>query len=136
MPDIAFRLQVLQRSELVFDWNIRMDSMQLIQVNSAQAQPAQAYFACGPQMLWISVFDPTVGTRPLETALCGDHQVGRIGVQSLGYNLLTHARTVGVCGIDEIDPQFDNSPQDPDSLNPIRRLTPNSLSRNSHGPKS
>src|SRR5580698_2609818 len=119
MPDLAFRLQVLQRSELVFDWNFRIDSIQLIQVNSAQSQPAQASFACGLQMLWISVFDPTVGTRPLEATLCSNHQVGRIGVQSLGYNLLTHIRPVRVCGIDEIDPQFDSSPQDPDSLGPI-----------------
>src|SRR5579863_1168835 len=86
-------------------------------------------------MQWISVFDPTVGTRPFETALCGDHQVGRIGVQSLRNNLLTHTRTVGVGGIDEIDPQFDGSPQNPDSFSPIRGLTPNTLSREPHRPK-
>ncbi len=72
--DFALRLQILQSAELVFGRDLRVDSMQLVKIDPIQTQPAQASFAGGPQMFRPSVFDPLVGTRPFEAALCGDHQ--------------------------------------------------------------
>jgi hypothetical protein len=106
--------------------------MQLIQINPVQTQATQASFAGGSQVFRPSVFNPSVGTRSLETTLRRDYQVRRIGVQSLGYDLFTHPGTVGIRGIYEIDAQFDGPPQDPDGLGPVSGLAPNSISGNPH----
>src|ERR1700724_1830197 len=110
--------------------------MQLIKINPLQAQPAQAAFAGGCQVFRLSIFNPLVGTEPVKAALGGDHQPRRIGVQRLSYDFFTHAGTIGVRGVDEIDSQFDCAPQDPDGLSPIRRLAPNSISRDTHRAES
>src|SRR3981189_1074918 len=110
--------------------------MQLIQINPVQAQPAQAAFAGGSQVFWLSIFDPLVGTWPIKASLGGDHQIFRIRMQRLGYDFFSHARTIGVRRVDEIDSQFDSAPQNPDSLSPICRLAPNSIPRDSHRAES
>jgi hypothetical protein len=101
--DFSLRLQIFQSAELFFRWHLRIDSMQLVKINLVEAQPAQAVFAGGPQVLWLPVFNPLVGTWPDKTALGGDHQPCRIRVQCLGYDFFTHSRTIGIRGIDEID---------------------------------
>src|SRR5258708_3253083 len=110
--------------------------MQLIKIKPVQAQAAQAAFPGGSQVFRLSIFNPPVGTWPQVAALGGDHQPFRIRVQRLRYDLFTHAGTIGVRGIDEIDSQFDSAPQDPDGLRPISRLAPNSISRDSHRAES
>jgi hypothetical protein len=57
-------------------------------------------------------------------------------VQSLGYDFFTHTRTIGVRGVDEIDPQFDSATQNTDGPSPICGLAPNTISRDSHGTES
>jgi hypothetical protein len=84
----------------------------------------------------LSVFNPSVGTRAIKAALCGDHEPWRIGVQRLSYDFFTHAGTIGVRGVDEIDSQLDSAPQNPDSFGPVRRFAPNSISRDSHRAES
>src|SRR6202022_73863 len=121
-----------QSAELIFSRHLRIDSMQLIKIDLVQAQPAQAAFAGGSQVFWLSIFNPLVGTWPHIAALSGDHQPSRIRVQRLSYDFFTHTGTIGVRGVDEIDSQFDSAPQNPDGLSPIRRLAPDSISRDSH----
>src|SRR6202140_4561374 len=134
--DFSLRLQILQSTELIFSRHLRIDSMQLIKIDSLQAQPAQAAFASGSQVCRLSIFNPLVGTWAVKAALGGDHQPRGIGVQRLSYDFFTHAGTIGVRGVDEIDSQFDCAPQDPDGLSPIRRLAPNSISRDTHRAES
>src|SRR4029077_19775263 len=110
--------------------------MQLIKINTVQAQPAQAAFAGGSQVFRLSVFNPLVGTWVVKAALSRDHQPFRIRVQRLSYDFFTHAGTIGVRGVDEIDSQFDSAPQNTDGLSPICRLAPNSISRDSHRAES
>src|SRR5260370_37773336 len=110
--------------------------MQLIKINPVQAQPAEAPFAGGSQGFWLSIFNPLIRTWPRKAALGGDHQPCRIRVQRLSYDFFTHAGTIGVRGVDEIDSQFDSAPQNPDGLSPICRLVPNAMSRESHGAES
>jgi len=98
--------------------------MQLIKIDSVQPQSAQAAFAGGSQVFWLSVFNPLVGTRPHKAALSGDHQSCRIRVQRLSDDFFANVGTVGVCGIDKIDSQFDGAPQNPDGLSPICGLAP------------
>jgi hypothetical protein len=96
----------------------------------------QAAFAGGFQVFWFAAFNPLVGTWAHKSALGGDNKASRIRVQSLGNDLFTHSRAVGVRGVYEIDAQFDSAPQNADGLSPICRLAPNSVSRDSHRAKS
>src|ERR1700687_370968 len=105
--------------------------MQLIKINPVQAQPPQAAFTGRSQVFGLSIFNPLVGTWPHIATLGGDHQPCRIRVQRLSYDLLTHAGTIGVRGVDEIDSQFDSAPQNPDCLSSVRMFAPNSTSRDS-----
>src|SRR5713101_6392016 len=130
--DFSLRLQIPQSAELIFSRHLRIDSMQLIKINPVQAQPAQAAFARGSQVFWLSIFNPLVGTWAVKAALGGDHQPCGIRVQRLSYDFFTHAGTIGVRGVDEIDSQFHRAPQNPDGLSPICRLAPNSISGDSH----
>src|SRR5580700_10323204 len=134
--DFSLRLQVFQRAELIFSRNLRIDAMQLIKINPIQPQSPQAPLAGGPQVFWLSLFNPYVGTRPVKAALGGDHQALGIRVQCFGYDFFTHVRTIGVRGVDEVDSQFDSAPQNPDGLSPICRLAPNSISSDSHRAES
>jgi hypothetical protein len=78
----------------------------------------------------------TQRSGPVEAAFCGDRQARRKGVQSSGNDLFTHAGTVGVGGVDEIDSQFNCPPQDADGLAAIRGLAPNSFTRDPHRAES
>src|ERR1700724_789127 len=110
--------------------------MQLIKIYPFQAQAAQAAFAGGTQVFWLSILNPLIRTWPIKAPLRGDHQICRIGMQRLSYDFFTHAGTIGIRGVDEIDSQFDRAPQNPDGLSPIRRLAPNSISRDTHHAES
>ena len=110
MFDLAFRLQILQGPDLVFRRNLGIDAMQLIKIDPVEAQAAKAAFARGSQVFGLPVFDPAIGTRPIETALGGDHKVCRVRVQGLGDDLFTYIWTIGVGGVNEVNPQFDRPP--------------------------
>src|ERR1700687_3970034 len=110
--------------------------MQLIKINPFQAQAAQAAFAGGTQVFGLSIFNPLIRTWPIEASLSGDQQIHRIGMQRLSYDFFTHARTIGVRGVDEIDSQFDSAPQNPNGLRPIGGLAPNSISCDAHRAES
>ena len=136
MFDFSLRLQILQSAELIFSPHLRIDPMQLIEINAVQAQPSQAVFACRSQMLRPSVFDPLIRTWPIKAALGGNHQPSGIRVQRLSYDLFADARTIGVGSVDEVDSQFDSATQNPYGLAPICRLAPNSISSDSHRAES
>src|SRR5712671_3570061 len=108
--DFSLRLQIPQSAELIFSRNFRIDSMQLIKINAIQSQAAQAALAGGSQVFWLSVFSPLVGTCAVKAALGSDDQPCRVRVQRLSDDFFTHAGTIGVRGVDEIDPQFHSAP--------------------------
>src|ERR1700686_1863658 len=57
-------------------------------------------------------------------------------MQRLSNNFFTHAGTIGVRGVDEIDSQLDSTTQNPNGLRPICGLAPNSISRDAHRAES
>src|ERR1700688_2244157 len=136
MFDFPFGLQILQCAELIFSRHLWIDSMQLIKIDALQPQSAQAAFARGSQVFWLSVFNPLVGTRPHKAALRGDHQSSRVRVQRLSDDFFANVWTVGVRGVDKTDSQFDGAPQHPDGLRPICGPAPNSFSGDSHRAES
>ena len=134
--NFSFGLQCFERSELIVGRNFRIDSMQLIKIDALETQAPQAAFASGSQMLGLAIFHPPVGTWPLEAALCGDHKIRRIRMQSLSNNFLAHCRPIGIRSVDEIDSQFHSAPQHANTFRAIYRLAPNSISRDAHAAES
>ena len=76
--------------------------------------------------------DPAVRGGPDQASLGRDHQVVRVRVQRLGDQFLAHRRSVGVCRVDEVDPQLDHPPQRRDSLPPAGWLAPDPAAGNAH----
>src|SRR5262249_52597699 len=109
-----------------------IDPVQLVKINAVQTQSAQTAFTGRSQVFRLSVFGPLIGSRTIETSFCCNHQVCRIRMQRLSDQFFTHLWTVGVCRVDEIDPEFNGPPQDPGGLCPIFGRTPNSRSSDPH----
>src|ERR1700691_161092 len=85
-------------------------------------------------MLRPSILHPFVWTRPVETALSRNHQIGWIRVQGLGNNLFTHLWAIRIRGINEIDSQLHSLPQYAHGFGPVGRLAPNSVAGDAHRP--
>src|SRR5712691_1188059 len=82
-----------------------------------------------------SVFNPMVRARPLEPTFRRDDDAFRIGIQGLGDDSLADIGPVRIRGVDEIDPEFDGASHDANSLTPIRRFAPDSLTGETHRTK-
>src|SRR5713101_5074851 len=83
-----------------------------------------------------SVFNPMVRARPLEPTFRPDDDAFRIGIQGLGDDFLADIGPVRIRGVDEIDPEVDGASHDANSLTPIRRLAPDSLTGEPHRTQS
>jgi len=83
-------------------------------------------------MLGPAVRLPLAGGWPHQTALGGNHQITRIGMQRFGDQPLAHRRAIGVGGVDEIHAQRQRAPQEFARLGRITRLAPDALARNAH----
>jgi hypothetical protein len=136
VPDLAFLPKRLQSPELILGGKLGVDAMQLIKIDPVQTQAAQASFAGGSQVLGVPVFYPSAGTQPVKARFGGNHQIPWIRVESLSDDFFAHARTIGIRGVNEIDPQFDSPPQDSDGFWPVCRLAPNAFSSDPHGAES
>jgi hypothetical protein len=68
---------------------------------------------------------PLVRAGSHKASLGADDQVLRIGVQRLADELFTDVRAVGVGRVDEVDAEFDRSPQYREGLVAVLRFAPN-----------
>ncbi len=94
MPDLALALQRRERRDRVLEANVRVDAVQLIQIDPLEPQPAQAALQRVAQVRRAGVRAPVVGTGSRPATLRGDHDVGRIGRERLGDQLFAYVRTV------------------------------------------
>ena len=111
VPDLALRLQLDERADRVLVGHLRVGSVELVEGDLLEPEPAEAVVTHLTQMVGVRVRRPPAGTGALEAAFCRDHQVGGVRVQRLGDELLAHRRPVGVGGVDEVDAQLDGAPQ-------------------------
>src|SRR5438105_14578049 len=70
VADFSFMPELLNRLELLFLRNVRIDSMKLPQVDPLQTQTAQAAFDFFAQSLRASVRVPASGTGAIQSAFC------------------------------------------------------------------
>ena len=74
MADFAFFLQVAKQAELFVGGDLRIDAVQLEQVDAIDAQPAQAHLAFLPQVLRPADGMPLFGPGAHQARLGGDDQ--------------------------------------------------------------
>src|SRR5580698_5557924 len=67
--DFPLCLQISQSAELIFSRHLGIDSMQLIEIDPVEAQPAQAAFAGRSQVFGAPILHPYIRTGPVEAAL-------------------------------------------------------------------
>jgi hypothetical protein len=77
--------------------------VQLVEVYALHLESAQAALARLAQVLGATVGNPST-TRACIASLGGDYQLIRVGVERLGDQALGELGTVGVGGVDEVNP--------------------------------
>src|SRR5208282_5742033 len=134
--DLALRLEILERGELIFGGNFGVDAVELVEVDAVETEASQAAVAGFAQVLGPAVFDPFVRAGPVESALGGDHQSRGIRVQGFRDDFFAHCRAVGIGGVDEVDAELDGAAKDLDALLAVGRLTPDAVAGDPHGAES
>src|ERR1700694_1503165 len=120
--DLSFTDQVRQQTELLFLRDLRVDAMELEQVEPLDAQPAQAHLSLLTEVLGSAYRYPHIGTGAYQAGLGRDQQVLGVGVQCFADQLLAHVRSIGIGGVDEVDSQLDCPAQHADCLGAVLRL--------------
>src|SRR5215469_4673562 len=85
-------------------------------------------------MLGPTISDPTVGTGSRKPALCGHHQLCRIGIERLRDQRLADAGAIGVGSVDKGNPPIHDAPEEreaslsslggPHTPGPVMRIAP------------
>jgi hypothetical protein len=88
VADLALPLQCSQLAELVFDRELRIDAMQLEQVDAFHAEAAQAHLTLLTQVRREAHRLPLVGPGAQQAGLRGDHEIVGIGVERLADEFL------------------------------------------------
>src|SRR5258708_15429618 len=125
-----------QRTYRVRDRDLGVRPVELIQRNLIEAQPAQAALTGRAQVLGAPVGLPAPRARSSVAALGSDDQVAGIGVQRLGDQVLADFRAVGVRRVDEVDPEFQSTPQCRLCSVPVRGITPDAGPGDPHSPEA
>src|SRR5690606_27982775 len=107
VTNLAFRLKVPERSELILCRHGGIDPVQLIQVDAIDAKTAKTALAGSAQMIGPAVRRPDIGTRALEPRLRRDHEAGWIRMQRPADEPLAHLGTVRIGRVDEVDAQVE-----------------------------
>jgi hypothetical protein len=105
-PDLPFLLERAQRAELLVLRHRGVDAMELPEVDALEAQPAQAAFELFAQALRPAARLPSLRSRPIEAALGGDHEAGRVRMQRRRDQLFADVRAVRLGGVDEVDAEL------------------------------
>jgi hypothetical protein len=124
VADLALVLQQFQLADLVGQGDLRVDAVELEQLDAFQAHVAQAHLRLLAQVLGPAQRPPVARARPAQARLGSDHQVVRVRVERLLDQLFGHDRPVRVGGVDEVDAQLDRAPQHAYGLLGVLRVTP------------
>ena len=115
----------------LLDRGCGVDRARWCRVWRRRSEPSQASRRCSGR----AVARPPARTGPNKAALGGDQQVVRVRVERLGDQLLADIRAVRVGGVDQVDAEFDSSPEDGDRLVVVGRRAPDPRSRDPHRPE-
>src|SRR5258708_12244839 len=79
--------------------------MQLVDVDTIQAQSLQAAFDSLTQMLRAGIMGPLARPWAIPSALGRDHKIFGVRRKRFGDQFFAEVRTIGVCGVYEVDAQ-------------------------------
>ena len=130
--DLPLVLHGLQLADLVGQWYLPVDAMQLQQVDAIDAEAAQAHLDLLAQVRRASDHMPLARAGTHEAGLRRDEHLLRVRVQRLAQDLLAHVRTVRISGVDEVDAELDRAPHDANALVAVGRLAPDARAGQLH----
>src|SRR3954453_10947145 len=133
VADLALALQVAERAERLLDRHVRVDGVQLVEIDPLQAEPPQAALAALAQPLGAAVAVPAPRSGTHEAALRRDHEAVRIRMERLRDQLLADVGAVGVGGVDQRDAALDDAAQKRPGGGRVGRRPPHAVSRDAHG---
>ena len=112
MPNLALRLELGQRPDRVLERYLWIDGVQLEEVDPFESESPEAGFACLAQTRRPAVAAPPVRTLAGPTAFGRDHEILRVGMESLRDEPFADTRPVGVGCVDQVHTELDRSPED------------------------
>jgi hypothetical protein len=114
-PDLSGVPELAERADLVLERDLRIDAMQLEEVDPFDAQASQAELGLLLEVLRAAErLPPQVGAAL--AGLGGDHEVLWVRVQGVGEQFLVGAEVVRVGGVDERHAELDRAPCDGDAV--------------------
>ena len=135
MADDAVVEQRPHGVELLVAGNLGVDPVQLPEPDRLHPEPLATLQRLFAQIIRAAVRLPGAGPASPEPRLGGDENAF-IGVQNFANEVLGDIRAVGVCGINEIDAEFGNTPKCPHGFFPVFRRTPYARPGQAHGAKA
>ena len=138
VADLALVDEVLQHPELLLGRDVRVDAVELEQVDGLDVQPAQAHLEALAQVRGASDRVPLVGAGAGQPGLGGDGHVlvpvvPATGVQRLADEVLGDERAVAVGGVDEVDAEVDGAAQHAAGLVRVGGVAPDPGAGDAHG---
>src|SRR5690242_6283747 len=107
--------------------------MEVIDVDARETQTLQASLQRFGKMLWAGIVRPLIRTRTFPATLGGDDQIGGVGVERFGNQLFRYARTVRICGVNQVDAEFYGLLQGSECSGFVCRRAPDSWTGEAHG---
>jgi len=129
---LAFRPHVPDDAELLVARHLRIDAVQLPELDALEAEAPQARLHASAQIVGAAVRNPLARAGPLEPALGRDEQAG-IGMQRLADQLFADARAVAVGGVDEVYVQRAQALERAQRLGAVRWRAPDAVAGQAHG---
>ncbi|TMI15399.1 MAG: hypothetical protein E6H38_07475 [Betaproteobacteria bacterium] len=106
VADLAFALHVGERAERNLERHLRIDRMELIEIDALQPQALQAAFQILLEFFGSAVRVPAAGARSRYAAFAADDEAFRIGMQGFGDQDLAGMRAVAFGGVEEVDAEL------------------------------
>lgn len=94
MANFTFTLELDEGAHLLGIRKLRIDGVQLQEVDAIEAQAFEAYFHRSAQMLWAAIGLPASRTGAYQTGLRGNNEIFGIGIQRLGDDALRDFGTI------------------------------------------
>jgi hypothetical protein len=134
VADAPRLLQLNQHPNRLLDRDLRVDGVQLVEIDPLEAKAPKAGLARRAQVRRTAVGTPLVGAVPEEAALGGDDEVSRVRVQGVGDQQLRNLGSVGVGRVDQVHAEFKHTAQQSLGSVAIRRLAPYAAAGDAHSP--
>jgi hypothetical protein len=93
-------LKVDQHAQLVLERHLRVDSVQLEEMDALKSKSPEAHLGLLAQILRPGEGMPFIGPSAKKPSLRGDHQLGGVWVQRPADQLFADIRAVRVRGVD------------------------------------